>query len=710
MASYDPRVSVSQPIDARLPLVQISGIGPRAVERLAHLDLHTAGDLVRHLPMRHERRLAERTIAQTTSEVHDETTNVRLRGTLARVRTRTGPRTKIEATLEDGTATARLVWFNAGWMRDKLHPGELGVAEGRAKIRQGYLELGNPRWIPEERAGSATTDASDDLRPIYPASEEIGSAEIEAIVKQILEGVCQSIEDPLPAPFRHERDLMPLADAWRAMHAPNNHDELAMARRRLAFDELLLLQLGVMMRRSQLRSRTRAVSLPCNQSIDAHIRQRMPFRLTAEQDRVIAEIVSDLAQPLAMNRLLQGDVGSGKTAVAAYCMMLAVANGHQAALVAPTELLAEQHERVLSAMLAGTDVKLRLLTGSCSEADRTAIIAGLARGTIDLVVGTHALLEEGVAFRHLALAVIDEQHRFGVRQRAVLRQKGQGELPLIPHSLVMTATPIPRTLAITLYGDLDLSTLRGKPPGRTPAITRVVDSSKAPEVYAYLRTRLDKGEQAFIVVPAVEESEQEIKDVATHMNFLANGPFRGLSISSVHGRVHRDQREATMQAFRSGVISVLVATTVIEVGVDVPNASLMVVEHAERFGLAQLHQLRGRVGRGTAASLCVFIGDSTTDDGRERLLAIASSDDGFTIAEQDLKLRGPGEVFGARQSGLAPFRVANLATDGELLRRARADAQAWIERDPELQRPESELLRRKLMATHGSALGLGDIG
>ena len=540
--------------------------------------------------------------------------------------------------------------------------------------------------------------------------EEIGSAEIEAIVSKAIDGVCAGMEDPLPESYRRERDLMPLAAAWKAMHAPQDRDQLARARRRLAFDEFLLLQLGVMMRRAQLRARTRAVALPLDASIDAHIRSRIPFTLTGEQDRVVGELAHDLAEPAAMNRLLQGDVGSGKTAVAAYCMLLAVAHKHQAALVAPTEILAEQHHRVLSRMLEGSDVQLRLLTGSSSDAERNTIVAGLARGSVNLVVGTHALLEGGVAFRSLAVAVIDEQHRFGVKQRAAMRQKGQGEMPLVPHTLVMTATPIPRTLAITLYGDLDLSTLRGKPPGRQPAITRVVDMAKAPEVYAYLRKRIDAGEQAYVVVPAVEESEQGLKDIASHSRYLAEGPFRGLAIANVHGRLDRDEREAEMQRFRSGDAKVLVATTVIEVGIDIPNASLMVVEHAERFGLAQLHQLRGRVGRGTGKSLCVFIGDAGTPDAAERLAAIGASDDGFEVAESDLRLRGPGEVFGARQSGLAPFRVADLSTDADLLRLARADAQAWIGRDPDLMAPESALLRRKLLHTHGAALGLGDVG
>jgi len=361
-------------------------------------------------------------------------------------------------------------------------------------------------------------------------------------------------------------------------------------------------------------------------------------------------------------------------------------------------------------MLKGTQVRIAFITGSNTSAERRERVAGLATGKFDIAIGTHALLEGGVAFRNLAVAVIDEQHRFGVKQRAAIRQKGQGELPVVPHTLVMTATPIPRTLAITLYGDLDTSVLRGSPPGRTRIITRVVAPEKAPEVYSYLRTRLERGEQAYVVVPAVEESDLGLKDVANHLRYLQEGPWKGLKLAGLHGAMARDERDATMNAFRAGKLQALVATIVIEVGVDVSNASVMVVEHAERFGLAQLHQLRGRVGRGSTQSLCVFLGESTTEDGKQRLDAIGNTDDGFVIAETDLRIRGPGEVFGSRQSGLPPFQIADLATDGELLRVAREDAHAWIEKDPELGAPEVAALKHKLWITYGKALGLGDVG
>jgi len=358
-------------------------------------------------------------------------------------------------------------------------------------------------------------------------------------------------------------------------------------------------------------------------------------------------------------------------------------------------------------MLAMSQVEVELLSASGGAAKRSAVLDALAAGRVGVVIGTHALLEPDVRFRSLALAVIDEQHRFGVHQRAAVRAKSDGP---VPHVLVMTATPIPRTMGMTLYGDLDVSTLRGRPPGRRPVLTRFVPGAKGPEVYAYARTRLDRGEQAYVVVPAVEESDAGLKDVHGHLEYLREGPFRGLELGMVHGRMNFDERDRVMEQFRRGAIAALVATVVIEVGVDVPNATMMIVEHADRFGLAQLHQLRGRVGRGEKASLCVYIADPTTPEATERLEAIAKIDDGFEIAEIDLRLRGPGELFGSKQSGLPPFRVADLSRDGDLLRLARRDAEAWIDRDADLRAPELARLRHKLMATYGEALGLADVG
>ncbi|MFO0963294.1 MAG: ATP-dependent DNA helicase RecG [Phycisphaerales bacterium] len=691
------------------PVESLPGIGPRTAAAMRQLGLATAGDLLRHLPMRFEHERSELRVEDVRALCErGESPHVSLRVEAVAVRHVPRPASRSEATLEDETGTVRAVWFNAPWMRGKIHPGQRGILQGQAKLRGGYLELGNPRWEPV-REGEDPPPRQERLRPIYPASEELASGQIERAVAGVLEPLLPHIEDPLPPEYRASRALVPLAEAYRRMHAPADLDEHLEARRRLAFEELLLLQLGLMLRRRQLRDGARAPAIPVTPAVDARIRARFPFQFTAEQDRVAAEIAADLAQRVPMNRLLQGDVGAGKTAVALYGMLAAVAAGTQAALVAPTELLAEQHFASIQRILAGSEVRVELLTGSLTAAQRREALARLASGESHIAVGTHALLLDGAVFHRLAFAVIDEQHRFGVEQRAAMREKAAAASGEVPHVLVMTATPIPRTLSLTVFGDLDVSLLRSRPAGRQPVTTRVVGPEKEHEVYAYLRTRIDAGEQCYVVVPAVEESALGLKDAEGTARALAAGAFAGCTVGVVHGQLAREEREAVMERFRRGELQVLVATVVIEVGVDVPNASLMVVEHAERFGLAQLHQLRGRVGRGERRSLCVFVGEATTEDARRRLEAIGASADGFEIAELDLAIRGPGELFGSRQSGLPPFRVADLERDGELLRMARRDAKEWIEGDPALDRPEHRLLRRKILHAYGAALGLGDV-
>jgi ATP-dependent DNA helicase RecG len=407
-----------------------------------------------------------------------------------------------------------------------------------------------------------------------------------------------------------------------------------------------------------------------------------------------------------MNRLLQGDVGSGKTIVALHAMLMAVTCSKQAALMAPTELLAEQHCQTISELLEGSKVRIALLTSSLSSSQRSKLIQAIGNGEIDIVVGTHALLTEDVVFNNIAIAITDEQHRFGVQQRATLRNKTD-DTHAIPHTLVMTATPIPRTLSLTFFGDLDVSTIDALPPGRSPITTKLVKPDDAAKPYAYMVELIDKGQQGYVVVPLVDETETGLKSVAAHAQSLRDGFLKGKTVEVVHGRMKTKEREETMQRFRGGAIDVLVATTVIEVGVDVPNATMIIIEHADRFGLAQLHQLRGRVGRGELGGVCALIASPTTDQSIERLEVIVESNDGFRIAERDLEIRGPGELFGAKQSGIAPFVVARLPRDFELLRLARINAIAWIENDPTL--ANSPLLQARLMRAHGESLGLGDV-
>jgi ATP-dependent DNA helicase RecG len=603
--------------------------------------------------------------------------------------------------------------------------------QGEARRRGPGLQLANPKFeVLDDAAPAPDESAEESYRPVYPASGEINSRQIQEIIARILEPAIAGIDDHLSDDYRKERNLPELREAYRMMHAPEDEDEFLRARRRLAYDELLLLQLGLQIKRAQLRRSMTSPALKFNQGIDTHIRERIPFTLTPAQDHVVEQVARDLASSIPTNRLIQGDVGSGKTVVALYAMLMAVASNAQAALMAPTELLAEQHFASISQMLTGSRVRLALLTGATPEAERTATLARIEAGEIDIVIGTHALLSGRVAFANLAVAIIDEQHRFGVHQRASLRSKGAGVVeaeeadpstpgkPVTPHVLVMTATPIPRTIAISLLGDLDVSTIDALPPGRKPVVTRVVTPDQRGDVYTWLRERLDDGDQAYVVVPTIDTGGAEssptsvsgLRDLRSVQKRLEERELAGLRIAAMHGRLKRATREHIMERFRSGVIDCLIATTVIEVGVDVPNASVMIIEHAERFGLAQLHQLRGRVGRGERASVCVLIGEPTTPDAQRRLEAIGATSDGFILAEKDIEIRGPGEVFGTRQSGAAPLKVADLARDLQLLRMARKDAEAWIERSPDLDGPDDALIKRRLMKAHGETLMLGDVG
>ena len=699
---------LAQPIDT---LPGVSDVRRRA---FADLGIRTVADLIRHFPFRVEAEHGEDTIeshraALTAKPIEEQSANLAIRGTLAAVRPAFGKRPRLEATLEDGTGTARLVFFNMPWMRGKLHPGRQGIVEGKAKLERGYLEFVNPKWS-EVVAGTATPARGDRMRAVYPSSEALPSRTIEDTVLKVLDRACAAIPELLSSTYLEERGLVGLSGthgAYHDMHAPADEAAFAAARTRLAYDELLVLQLAVAIKR-RMRAAQGAPALPIGAKVESEILARFPFAFTPDQLGTFREIAKDLADTQPMNRLLQGDVGAGKTAVALAAMLVAVTNRHQAALMAPTELLAEQHFASISRFLAGTSVKVGLLTGSLPASERALVRDMAELGQLDIVIGTHALLTGDVRFHALALAVVDEQHRFGVAQRAELR--GKAPSGQTPHMLVMTATPIPRTLSLTVYGDLDVSTIRHRPKDRAPVHTRVLPTSRSTDAYHFVKERIDRGEQAFIVVPAVEESDLGLKDVASHLDALSTGALAGARLAAMHGRMKPAERDAVMDRFRAGEIDALVATVVIEVGVDVPNATVMVIEHADRFGLAQLHQLRGRVGRGPKGGVCVLIADATTDDGRARLEAIKQSDDGFRISELDLAIRGPGELFGAKQSGLPPFKVADLSRDLGLLERARRDASDWITRSPLLAADDERLLRRRVLSTYGEALGLGDVG
>ena len=693
-------------------IAAVPGVSDRDADAFRRLGIRCVADLVLHLPMRYEHELAEQTIAEMSKQARavgggDLTLSVC--GEVVRVRSVPGRgRRRVEATVQDDTGAVRLIWFNMPWLADKLRPGLTVRVTGRARQHRDLQQMVNPRWEVVDAAASKPPKRPERHRPVYPASDDLPSWKIERAVGEVLDAVLADLDDHLHEQYRVSRAIPGLADAYRMMHRPADADEPPRARRRLALDELLLLQLGVMLKRRHRRLTLRAPAMKHSAAIDRHIVARFPFELTASQRSVIDDIAADLCKTTPMNRLLQGDVGAGKTVVALYGMLMAVASGHQAAMMAPTELLAEQHGASIGRMLEDADVTTAVLTGSLTTVQRRGILERLEAGEIDLLIGTHALLTEHVRFKNLALAVIDEQHRFGVHQRATIRSKGHDDIT-VPHTLVMTATPIPRTLSLTIFGDLDVSTIRGLPPGRRPVRTTLRDLGAADEVYRDVARRLGHGEQAYIVVPVIDESDLGLTDVHSHLETLARGHLRGRSLAPLHGRLSRDERDEIMGRFRNGDIDALVTTTIIEVGVDVPNASMMVIEHAQRFGLAQLHQLRGRVARATRTSTCVLLADASTPDAAARLEAIASTTDGFVIAEKDLEIRGPGEVFGARQSGIAPFRVAELPRDLELLQLARRDAIEWVREHPDLASDRDRLLRQRLLKAHGKALGLGDV-
>ncbi|MEM1166479.1 MAG: ATP-dependent DNA helicase RecG [Planctomycetota bacterium] len=680
------------------------GVGPATGRAFRELGIVSIAHLIDHLPFRHEREEAESAIESLEPGVVGSA-----RGEVTATRPVLGRRSRFQAVLMDHSGRLDLIWFNQPWLREQIHPGDHLWVQGKPRRRGGGLELSNPAWrrVPIDDA-SEEEAAGARLRPVYPGSEGLVSRRIEKAVRGVLKDALMHLHDHLPEAYRRERELVELRQAYRMLHTPDDEAEVTAARRRLAYDELLLLQLGVFMRRAERSVRFRAPSLRWDEQVDQRIRARVPFELTEAQDAVARELAAELASERPANRLVQGDVGSGKTAVAVYAMLMAVASGHQAALMAPTEILAEQHHAGVSRMLAGSDVVVERVTGSLTPAERIAAEERIAAGEAHIVVGTQALTSERVRFRSLAVAVIDEQHRFGVHQRAKLRSRA-GDDAVTPHTIVMTATPIPRTLALTAFGDLDVSVIRGLPPGRVPTPAEWVSAAESRAAYDAVRAAAERGERAFVVVPAVQ-SEGGLRDVAGTADRLRSGPLLGVAVGELHGQMKGPEREAALEAFRCGEAPVLVATTIIEVGVDVPEATVMVVEQAERFGLAQLHQLRGRVGRGGRAGRCYLVSDPPTEEARARIEALCATTDGFALAEKDLELRGAGEFSGSRQAGQFTFRRAELPRHAALLTMARRDARGWIERSPRLEWAGEELVRRRVLKAHGEALGLIDVG
>jgi ATP-dependent DNA helicase RecG len=659
-----------------------------AGKALRSLGIATAGDLIEHLPHSHRDRREVR-LAGELGVGEEATVAVAVRSVTVRPM-RDRRRKRVEARVFDESGPLVAVWFNQPWIARQLGEGAQVLLHGKLR-RRGEL------WVTEHEplGHSGAPVHTVGLVPVHPATEGITAARLRQLVWDHRQRMFDTVE-PMPAELRRDERLCERAAALYAAHFPDREEDEHDARRRLAFEELFLLQLAVAGRRRARRKARRARALAARGVVVDRWRWSLPFELTGDQARAIAEIDADLARERPMQRLLMGEVGSGKTVVALAAMLRAVENGAQAALMAPTETLAEQHHRTLDTLLGGL-LGLELLTGSTPAGRRRELLGRLADGQLQLVVGTHALIEPPVEFRDLAVVVVDEQHRFGVRQRAALDAKAPEGLG--PHALHMTATPIPRTLALTAYGDLDTTVLRTLPKGRRPVETFVVDGARERRrAYERIREEIAAGRQCFVVCPLVEESEAlQARAATAEFERLRAGEFRDQRVELIHGGMPSKRKGAAMEAFAAGEADVLVATSVIEVGIDVPNATVMLIEAAERYGLSQLHQLRGRVGRGEHASLCVLFGDPRLP----RLEAIASERDGFRLAEIDLELRGAGDVLGTRQHGLPEFRVARLPEDTELLVRARDRADAIVLADPALAEPEHALLRDAVVARFG---------
>ena len=709
-----------------IPLEEVPGIGPARAKKLEKLGLRRLSDLLDYFPARYEDRRAIYTVQEAPEgEACCISALIAQSPVLSRIR-KGLELVKVQAV--DGTGVLHLTFFNQPYLKNTLRPGETYVFFGRVEVLGRRRSMTNPVF---EREG--TGQFTGRILPVYPLTAGINNRMICELAQRAVNLYAPSRTETIPEPVRLAHRLCQVEFAYQNIHFPKDFEALELARRRMIFEELLVLTCGM----AQLKERR---GLGDGRVLDQggveQFEGLLPFAPTGAQRRAMEDMARDLASGRVMNRLIQGDVGSGKTAVAAFGAWMCAQNGCQCALMAPTELLAEQHARTMEALLFPAGVRVSLLTGSVKGAARKALLSAVRAGEVDVVVGTHALFSQGVEYANLGLVIADEQHRFGVAQRAALAAKGatpgapsqmgrrgSGEgqqtassspeqaLPdptVQTHVLVMSATPIPRTLALIIYGDLDVSVIDELPPGRTPVATYVVGEDKRQRLYGFVRRQVSEGRQVYIICPAVDETQAlpqwgetaapplDLKAVTTYAKDLQEKVFPDLRVGLVHGKLKAREKEAVMAAFAAGELDVLVATTVVEVGVDVPNASLIIIENAERFGLSQLHQLRGRVGRGAHQSYCVLVTASKSDTARERLRALCATNDGFRIAEEDLRLRGPGDFFGKRQHGLPQLTVADFASDVALLREAKEAAEALVAADPELTKPEHAPLRRRI--------------
>ncbi len=695
----DEPARVEQPAALEASVQVLPGIGERHGQTLGRLGLETLRDMLYHFPRRYDDYTQIKPINRLW---YGE--EVTLIGTAEQVNARSIYSRKmkiVEAVVSDGSGAIRVTWFNQPWIGKRIRPGAQVVLSGKIDQYLGRLTMNNPEWELLERENLHTNR----IVPVYPLTAKLTQRWLRRMMHRVVNHWAPRVQDPLPDGIRREAGVIPLSQALLHVHFPESAELLAAARHRLAFDEIFLMQVGVLRQKRDWAERQARVFSVQDEWLDAQL-SGLPFVLTDAQQSAFADIRQDLARGHPMNRLLQGDVGSGKTVIAALAVALVAEDGAQAALMAPTSILAEQHFQSLSGLFEGSGTvephQVRLMVGATPEAEKAEIRQALADGSVKLVIGTHALIEDPVAFDELELIIIDEQHRFGVRQRAALRAKGAD-----PHLLVMTATPIPRSLSLTVYGDLDISIIDELPPGRVPVKTHVLFPRERERAYTLVEREVGLDNQAFIIYPLVEESEQsDSKAAVEEQQRLQKEIFPTLRVGLLHGRLKPVEKEAVMGSFRDGEYDILVSTSVVEVGVDIPRATVMVIEGANRFGLAQLHQFRGRVGRGGFESWCLLIPETDDQAENERLAAMVETNDGFVLAERDLEQRGPGEFLGTRQSGLGDLRMARL-TDVHLIEKARRSAHALVSEDPALERPEHHLLQAAL-ATYWTD-GQGDL-
>ena len=672
-------------LDFYTPITDLKGIGVKKQSALERLGVYTVNDLLFTYPRRHDDYSQLKPIGSLW--YGDDVTII---GSVEQVNSRSvrsGKMKIVEALISDKSGAIRATWFNQPWMENQLKEAQQVVLSGLVEQYLGKLVMNSPEWEPLSKKQLHTNR----IVPVYPLTKEITQKWLRKTIHEVVEKYAPYIPDPLPENIRSENHLPALSQAVKEIHFPDTDQSLQTARRRLAFDELFLLQMGVLKQKRQWESREGMVFDPPDDWFQAQL-DTLPFKLTAAQGKALKQIREDLKSGTPMNRLLQGDVGSGKTVLAALAANIVIREGAQAALLAPTSILAEQHYQSLIGLLTGAEDGLKedqisLLIGATPESEKAVIREGLAAGKIKLVIGTHALLQDPVKFQKLQLAIVDEQHRFGVEQRGTLRQKGEN-----PHLLVMTATPIPRSLALTIYGDLELTIIDELPPGRQPVETHVLYPSELERAYSLVRRQVDLGNQAFIIYPLVEESDKiEGKAAVEEFDMLQSQVFSKYKLGLLHGQMSAVEKDQVMTHFRNKDIQILISTTVVEVGMDIPNATVMLVEGAHRFGLAQLHQLRGRVGRGEKKSYCILIPGSAEEVENQRLQAMVETNDGFVLAEKDLAIRGPGQFLGTRQSGYSGLKLASI-TDLKMVESARAQASALFQQDPELSLESHQIL------------------